>query len=153
MAKQFKASGILYSDGEKIGTTEYKIASDYLEKLVEISPKKLPVMNNGGVRPQRLGVSNWKWNSSENIIGYAELEYVNDGDGARIIAHITFNQFANHDYEQILQSKERRKLRLGFYMNSVSLNTDDKLLHDGVIRSIMLSDTCCGGHIYKFGWE
>lgn len=141
MAKQFKASGILYSDGEKIGTTEYKIASDYLEKLVEISPKKLPVMNN------------WQWDSSDNIIGNAELEYVNDGDGPHIIAHITFNQFANRDYEQILQSKERRKLRLGFYMNSVSLNTDDKLLHDGVIRSIMLSDTCCGGHIYKFGWE
>lgn len=30
MARVFKASGILYSNGETIGSTKYRIAGDYL---------------------------------------------------------------------------------------------------------------------------
>ena len=156
MAKRFKASGILYSDGDKIGTTDYKIASEYLEKLVAISPKKLPLIGAGNAlvpRSNRRGTSNWTWNSADGVLGHAELEYVTDKGNPHIVANITFYDHRCREYEKILQSKERKQLRLGFYMSSVSMNVDDNILRDGVIRSIMLGDTCLGGYIYKFGWE
>jgi hypothetical protein len=145
MAKRFKASGILYADGEPIGLTRYRIAGDYLEELVNVSPKKIPVVSTTSKR---------YWNDPENLIGRAELEYVTGKGSPHITAHITFNEQYRSLYEGVLQSKERTRLRLGFLIDSFTTpNEDDRVIHDGKIRMIALSDTCLGGVIYKYGWE
>lgn len=145
MAKRFKASGILYADGEPIGLTRYRIAGDYLEELVNVSPKKIPVVSTTNKR---------YWNDPENLIGRAELEYVIGKGSPHITAHITFNEQYRALYEGVLQSKERTRLRLGFLIDSFTApNENERVIHDGKIRMIALSDTCLGGVIHKYGWE
>lgn len=141
----FKASGILYASGERIGLTRYRIATEYLEELVKTSPVKLPVMNTTDKR---------MWDDPENVIGHAELEYVSDKGSPHIVANIAFNEQSRTMYEGVLQSKDRTKIRLGFLIDSFKTpGPEDTVIHDGKIRAIALADTCLGGHIYKYGWE
>lgn len=145
MARVFKASGILYSNGETIGSTSYRIAGEYLEELVKVSPDKIPVVNTTNKR---------LWNDPTNTIGYAELEYVTDKGNPHIVAHITFNEASRTMYEGVLQSKERKRLRLGFLIDSFkSPGPEERVIHDGKIRAIALAETCLGGYIHKYGWE
>jgi len=145
MAKRFKASGILYADGEHIGLTKYRIAGDYLEELVKVSPNKIIVANT---------TNKSLWYDPTNIIGYAELEYVSDKGNPHIVAHITFNEASRTTYEGVLQSKERKRLRLGFMIDSFkSHGSKERVIYDGKIQAIALAETCLGGTIYKYGWE
>lgn len=145
MARIFKASGILYCNGENIGLTSYRIAEEYLEGLVKASPEKIPVVNTTNKRC---------WYDPENLIGRAELEYVSDKGNPHITAHITFNAQYRTLYEGVLQSRDRKKLRLGFLIDSFTTpKQDDRVIRDGKIQMIALSDTCLGGIIYKYGWE
>ena len=145
MARVFKASGILYSNGENIGLTSYRIAGEYLEELVKVSHDKIPVVNT---------TNKSLWNDPDNTIGYAELEYVTDKGNPHIVANITFNAQSRALYEGVLQSKERKRLRLGFLIDSFKAPSPEKrVIHDGKIRAIALAETCLGGWIHKYGWE
>lgn len=145
MARVFKASGILYSNGETIGLTSYRIAGEYLEEIIKVSPDKITVFNT---------TSKSLWNDPTNIIGYAELEYVTDKGNPHIVAHVTFNEANRTMYEGVLQSKERKRLRLGFLIDSFkSPSPKERIIHDGKIRAIALAETCLGGYIHKYGWE
>lgn len=145
MARVFKASGILYCNGETIGLTSYRIAGEYLEGLVKASPEKIPVFNT---------TSKSLWNDPDNTIGYAELEYVDNKGNPHIVANITFNAQSRALYEGLLQSKDRKRLRLGFMIDAFKWPTPEKLvIRDGVIRAIALAETCLGGWIHKYGWE
>lgn len=145
MARVFKASGILYSNGETIGLTSYRIAGEYLEELVKVSPDKIPVVSTTNKR---------LWNDPDNTIGYAELEYVTDKGNPHIVANITFNSQSQALYEGVLQSKERKRLRLGFLIVPVkSPGPEERVIHNGKIRAIALAETCLGGWIHKYGWE
>jgi len=145
MARVFKASGILYSNGETIGLTSYRIAGEYLEELVKVSPEKIPVVNT---------TNKSLWNDPDNTIGYAELEYVDNKGNPHIVANITFNAQSRALYEGLLQSKDRKRLRLGFMIDAFKWPTPEKLvINDGVIRAIALAETCLGGWIHKYGWE
>ena len=145
MARIFKASGILYSNGETIGLTSYRINGEYLEELVKTSPDKIPVVST---------TNKSLWNDPDNIIGYAELEYVSDKGNPHIVANITFNEQSRALYEGVLQSKECKRLRLGFLLGSFKTPSPEKrVIHDGVIQAIALAETCLGGWIHKYGWE
>lgn len=145
MARVFKASGILYCNGETIGLTSYRIAGEYLEGLVKASPEKIPVFNT---------TSKSLWNDPDNTIGYAELEYVDNKGNPHIVANITFNAQSRALYEGLLQSKDRKRLRLGFMIDAFKWPIPEKLvINDGVIRAIALAETCLGGWIHKYGWE
>ena len=145
MARIFKASGILYCNGENIGLTSYRIAGEYLEELVKESPEKIPVVNT---------TNKSLWNDPDNTIGYAELEYVSNKGNPHIVANITFNAQSRALYEGVLQSKERKRLRLGFLIDSFkSPGPEERVIHDGKIRAIALAETCLGGWIHKYGWE
>ena len=112
---------------------------------MNVSPKKIPVVSTTNKR---------YWDDPENLIGRAELEYVSDKGSPHITAHITFNEQYRALYESILQSKERKNLRLGFMIDSFTTpKQDDLVIRDGKIRMIALSDTCLGGVIHKYGWE
>ena len=145
MARVFKASGILYCNGETIGLTSYRIAGEYLEELVKVSPEKIPVVNT---------TNKSLWNDPDNTIGYAELEYVSDKGNPHIVANITFNAQSRVLYEGVLQSKECKRLRLGFLIDSFKApGPEERVIHDGKIRAIALAETCLGGWIHKYGWE
>lgn len=145
MARVFKASGILYCNGENIGLTSYRIAGEYLEAIVKTSPEKIPVFNS---------TSKSRWNDPDSTIGYAELEYVSNKGNPHIVANVTFNAQSRALYEGVLQSKERKRLRLGFLIDSFkSPGPEERVIRDGVIRAIALAETCLGGWIHKYGWE
>ena len=143
--KVFTASGILYTAGYKVGTSNYTIADDYIPELVKKSPTLIPVVSDlGRVR------------DPESVIGMGTLEYIpqNGDTPACIRAHSKFNQNCKKEYETLLQgSKDRKSLHLGFWMTRVNLKSEDKQLLSGVISALALGTDCLGGIIDKFGWE
>ena len=133
----FKASGILYKAGHKIGLSAHGIDTDSLDDIVAASPKKIPVLKGYSLNPD-----------PENIIGYATLRRVNDG----IRADIVFNEYTRRLYETILQTDQGPKEnRLGFMISyKGKLNPN---ITKGVIRCVTMAADNLGGEIDKFGWE
>ena len=146
MSKVFKASGVLYTAGYKVGTSGYTIADDYLMELIQKSPKKVPVVDDIG-----------KVNTDPNaVIGHATIWWIPPYEGypAYLRADIVFNQDKRKEWESRLQSsKERRRYHLGFYLTGLKFNSEDHQLRSGVISAISLSETGMGGIVDKFGWE
>ena len=138
--KKFKASGILYSNGEHIGLTKCRIDGEDLEGVVKRSPEKIPVVS-----------SFEHWRNPENVIGHATLEYVRHKGNPHIDAHVTFNT-AESDFYEALLKKDRKAVRLGFMIRQFTRDEND-ILHDGRINLIVLSPDALGGYIYNFGWE
>lgn len=138
--RSFKVSGILYSSGEVIGMSSVRIATEDLEDLVRRSPERIPVVSSLACH----------WCSPENIIGYAELEYVTNKGNPHIDAHITLNADNADIYEEVL-NRDRKAVRLGFLISW--FNVDNNIIRGGTIRLVSLSADALGGYPYKFGWE
>lgn len=144
--KVFTASGVLYTAGCTVGTSNYTIADEYLTELIKKSPTLIPVVSDlGRVR------------DPEALIGMGTLEYIpkhNLSYSAYIRAHIRFNRDHQREYEKVLQgSKDRKSLHLGFWITGVNLKSEDKQLMSGKISALALGPDCLGGIIDKFGWE
>lgn len=147
MNRLFKASGVLYTAGYKVGTSSYTIADDYLLTMIQNSPDKIPVVAD---------LSRVLKQDPTNLIGYATMEYIEPRDSypGYIRANIIFNGIIAKTYEQLLQSsKDRTSLHLGFYMTRVRLRSEDDQLRSGIISAIALGKDCLGGLIDEFGWE
>jgi hypothetical protein len=138
--RSFKVSGILYSNGELIGTSTVRIATDDLEDLVKRSPERIPVVNS----------FNCNWHDPENVIGHAELEYVTNKGNLHIDAHVTLNAHNADIYEELL-NRDPKAVRLGFLIHAY--NRDNDIIRGGTIRLVLLSTDALGGYLYKFGWE
>ena len=140
MVKTLKAYGVLYTVGEKIGTSDYTIDKSDLESIVAASPKKVPLM-----------LDMTQFNDIKNVMGNAEMTLNPDG---RLEVTLTLNETGRRVYEPVLQSiKGRETLRLGFMLRGVIMDKEAKKVTNGYISLITLDETCLGGHIYKYGWE
>jgi hypothetical protein len=141
----FIASGDLYVAGDKIGTTDYIIAEDYLPSLASNHRGPIHVVDrlDSDIRLR-----------DANIIGMATIEYVpEEGDRkARLRATIDFNETNSDIYEKIITNPETRNmLRLGFFMTRIDLSlSKDKIIRNGRFSAIALSETCTGGVIDNF---
>lgn len=128
-----KAKGRVYTLGEAVGMTRYKVYDAEVLKNA-IKSDKVPLLSSfDGL------------NDLDKVIGNAELSL----DGDSLYATLTFNE-ANADiYNEAFTAGYEPKL--GFHAVGVAKSKDGKVT-SMEIRSIALSETCLGGKLDDI-WE
>lgn len=128
-----KAKARVYTLGEEVGKTRYKVCDAEVLKNA-IKSNKVPLLS-----------SFENFNDTDKVIGHAELSF----DGDSLYATLTFNE-ANADiYSEAFTAGYEP--RTGFYATCVGSGKDG-VVTSMEIRSITLNETCLGGKLDDI-WE
>lgn len=127
-----KAKARVYTLGEAIGKTRYKVSDPEVLKNA-IKSDKIPLLS-----------SFENFNDPDKVIGHAEISF----DGDSLYATLTFNE-ANADiYNEAFTAGYEPKT--GFH--AVRADSKDGVVSSMEIRSIALNETCLGGKLDDI-WE
>lgn len=128
-----KAKARVYTLGEEIGKTRYKVCDAEVLKNA-IKSDKVPLLS-----------SFENFNDPDKVIGHAELSF----DGDNLYATLTFNDATADIYSEAFTAGYEPKT--GFHAVSVGSGKDG-VVTSMSIRSVALSETCLGGKLDDI-WE
>lgn len=133
------ASGLLYKKGDRVGIVGNCIDSDSIDKIIESSPDKIPVLTTYSMDA-----------NPENVLGNATLSRVDDG----IKCDITFNVRSSQVYGEIFNDSEKRNhLKLGFMIKHKNLLQIEPKITSGSIICITIASDNLGGKLDDIRWE
>lgn len=127
-----KAKARVYTLGEEIGKTRYKVCDAEVLKNA-IKSDKVPLLS-----------SFEGFNDPDKVIGHAELSF----DGDSLYTTLTFNEAYSDIYSEAFTAGYEP--RTGFH--AVRADSKDGLVSSMEICSIALNETCLGGKLDDI-WE
>lgn len=128
-----KAKARVYTLGEEIGKTRYKVSDPEVLKNA-IKSDKVPLLS-----------SFENFNDPDKVIGHAELSL----DGNSLYATLTFNDSTADIYNEAFTAGYEPKT--GFHAVQCD-KSKDGVISSMEIRSIALNETCLGGKLDDI-WE
>lgn len=128
-----KAKARVYTLGEEVGKTRYKVCDAEVLKNA-IKSDKVPLLS-----------SFEGFNDPDKVIGHAELSV----DGDSLYATLTFNETSADIYNEAFTAGYEP--RTGFYAVGVGSGKDG-VVTSMSIRSVALNETCLGGKLDDI-WE